>query len=237
MKGETKMNKLDYMKVPKLLFNTDDFDILPARDLPNIIITYIHICMCESLYDFTSNISIGDILLHYGNIPLKNKPKSYYGILESLKFLTVNGYIKVIGQTSLNEDPPYKNIIRMELNSKFFHPDKYFFNIYIDEINALNEICLESNLKKDLVFTLYFYIRSTINSSSRNMFFCNTETILENIGFTKIQIESAMKLFIKETNGYTPLLIKVNNKNSYGYKCNESFMRKDGHNIPIERKF
>lgn len=231
------MAKLDFMKVPKSLFDIDELDLLPIRDLPNIIITYIHICMCEGSFDYTSNISIGDVLLHYGSIPLKNKPKSYYGVLESLRFLDAANHIKIIGQTSINKEPQYKDIIRMKLDPKFFHPDRYFFNIYTDELKALNEISDENNLKKDLVFTLYFYIRNVINSSNKNIFFCNTDTVLKNIGFTKTQIESAMKCFVNETNSYTSLLIKVKNKSSISYKENESFMRKDGHNIIIERKF
>lgn len=231
------MTKLDFMKVPKTLFDVDDFDTLSVKDYKCLVLIYVYILLNESCYEDISNISIGDLLLYYGIKPMKDKPKFYYDVINSLRFFAANNYINIVGQTSLDEEPPYKNNIRMKLDPKFFHPDKYFFNIYVDEIKALNEMCTENNYKKDLVFTLYFYIRNIINSSSKNMFFCNTETILENIGFTKTQIESAMKSFINETNSYTSLLIKVKNKSSVSYKCNESFMRKDGHNIPIERKF
>ena len=231
------MAKLDFMKVPKSLFDVDDFDTLSVKDYQCLILTYVYILLNESCYDDVSNISVGDLLLYYGVKLVKDKPKFYYDVIKSLRFFASNNHIQLIGQTLLDEEPPYKNNIRMKLDPKFFHPDRYFFNIYTDELKALNEISDENNLKKDLVFTLYFYIRNVINSSNKNIFFCNTDTILKNIGFTKTQIESAMKCFVNETNSYTSLLIKVKNKSSISYKENESFMRKDGHNIIIERKF
>lgn len=236
------MDRLRYIKIPKFLFIKDSeevFDDLPVKDYVALAVIFIIICRNESKYENISNISIGDIFNYYGFKMPKDKPKAYYTILNSLKYLELNKYIEVFGQVSLSEEPSYKNIIRLKINNDIFSPSRGFFELYMDEIYALEELCDTNSLKKDIVFTLYMYIRCKINLMSKKELYCKLENICSPIGYTEAQIKPILQLFVEDTKTYTPLLSKEyrDTVKNYVYKENKGFMKKDGHNLPIVRKF
>ena len=228
-----------FIKIPKGMFTLDErTDSIPAADFPKLTHLFIWISRYLSPIERCSWITIEDLFQKYNQRPSKDKPKAYYDILSTLKYMHKVGYFEIYNNVKLSEEPSYKIGIKLLTSSDFFLPKKNYLEIYLPELNALDEISSYNKMDKDMTVTTYCYLRFLINNMNKRVLYRNPTSIAADLGYKTKQIEELLRLFVTPTESFLPLLaMDVNRQNGIcAYSENKEFRRKTDKD-PVKRKF
>lgn len=241
--------------MPKILFEYDDhmrgeseLATIPIQCHRKLVNVFIMIARYQSMIDQYSWISMYDVLERYGCKMPKDKPRAYHEVLGVLRYMESEGYFEVVSPTPLSEEPNYKIGLKLKTNPSVFFPERYFFELLIEEIDTVSEIAAENDMNFDMLITTYCYVRYRCNTSreKEKQFYMLPKNLLPVIDYTGKAsdkdytvetVSKALELFTKETTNYLPLLKKTKNaKKVVSYKENKDYKKKDM-KFPIPRKF
>lgn len=205
------MNKNEYFtKFPNQYLRSDIVKQLGISR--KFYITYLLIDKYRS-YEGYSWITIKKIFEFYGYKTGKNKPKSFYEILDVLEYMINNKMIEIMQPLdSLN----YDSGIEIKIIEENFDSQEKFTMLSSSEFN--NIMMAESSINKENLLLAYLYISSYIGCRSEyvqynpkdnpNAFFKSIESMSKDICMSKATIEQCIDYLVKKTPEKEPLLIK-----------------------------
>lgn len=216
--------KYYFLKVPTNFFLSDAALNGFLLKKPRLLTIFIYIGINTTM-ELNSNISFGDIFDFYRYKKSKDKPKSYFEILDVLKFYEKNHFFEIINQINLNSNPGYNDLIKMKINFNKFSPQRGFIKLRFYEIYALMEVSEYNDLSLDLVILTYCFIKYVVGTTKQKTFFYNAQNVAEKFMINENIVKKIISLFTKSTKTYEPLLIanKNNTKNFCEYTLNETF--------------